>query len=154
MMNNIYDSKDFQEINASQKRLVIKYVLFLILFIIVLTISCFTIKNNILLTVIFASLLFVVIFSSIVFWKVKYGILNKHKAFIDDMEMGVKNDYVGYFEKKELSEEEDFDSYIFNSSNKKTGFMIHSLYSVDFTEGERYHIEHVGNYIYRWENIK
>ena len=153
-MNYIYKTNEIEKLSEKQKRLVIKYVLFVIGFIIVLTFSCFTVKNNILLTAIFASILLVVIFSSIVFWKVKYGILNKHKAFIDDMEMGVKNDYSGHFEKKESSDSEDFDSYIFNSSNKKTSFLIHRHYSIDFIEGEKYHVEHVGNYIYRWEIIK
>jgi len=74
---------------------------------------------------------------------------------MDNMEMGSKSDLAGYFVMKESAkEDENFDSYIFISLNKKTSLLIHRLYSVDFKEGEKYHIEYVGNYIYRWEHTK
>ena len=154
-MNKIYDFEQIEEIRAEQKKLIFRYVFFVLCFIVAVAISCIVVKNNILLTVIFAFLLLCLIIVSILLWKIKYGILNEYKKFLDNMETGKRTDYVGEFEGKiECSgEEESFDSYIFVYLGKKTSFYIHKQCEVDFAKGKKYHIECIGSYICQWEII-
>lgn len=156
MMNNIYNFNDIEKIRSRQKRLVVGYALAVLCFIGVLALAFFILKNNIVLTVVFALLLFFFILSSIVFWKVKYVILSEHKTFLDNIETGIKSDYIGSFvgmDTDKLSEE-PFDSYIFVSTNKSTSFLVYNQYSPKFIKGEKYHIEYVGSYLYRWESVR
>lgn len=156
MMNNIYDFSQIQTMRYRQNKLILSYILYTLCFAVALVLSCYLVKSNLLLTIIFALLLLFFILFSIVFWKIKYGILNEYKLFLDNMEMGNREDYVGVFTGKvtSQSDEEPFDTYLFVSSNKKTSFLIHNQHPVQFSEGKRYHIEHVGSYVYQWEIIE
>lgn len=155
-MNKIYDFNELEEIGATQKRLIFQYVIYAICLIIAIAIACVFIKSNILLAAIFFVLLLFFALYSIVFWKIKYGILKKRKAFLDDMESGKREDYVGIFEEMLTSsgDEEDFDAYVFIASSKKTNLVIHKLNKVCFAKGKKYHIERVGACIYQWEIIE
>lgn len=155
MMNNIYGAGEPEVIGKRQKRLIISYALFAVLFVSLILLSCFGIENNILLTAVFALLLLTFLLFSVLFWKIKYGILREYNRFLENLEIGKREDYVGSFVEKQTAadEGESFDSYVFLSSGKKTGFLIHKGHSVDFSQGESYHLEHIGGYLYRWEII-
>lgn len=156
MMNNIYDFAQIQAIRYRQNKLIFSYVVYMLCFLGALALLCCLVENNILLTVILALLLFFFILFSIVFWKIKYGILNEHRLFLENMDTGNREDYVGVFAGKPASPSNDasFDAYSFVSSNKKTSFLIHNQYPVRFSEGKRYHIEHIGSYLCQWEMIE
>lgn len=155
-MNNIYDFNEIYEISSRQKKLIIEYVIFVICFLLALVLACIYLDNNILLTVVFAGALLTFILFSIVFWKVKYGILKEYKSFLDMLETGKSDSFVGIFERKfeESDDEEAFEKYVFISSNKKSEFLIHKLHRIDFIEGQKYHIECVGRYICQWEIVE
>ena len=155
-MNKIYDFNELEEIRARQNILIFQYVIYLLGFMITIAIACIFIKSNILLASIFFILLLFFALFSIVFWKIKYGILKKRKSFLDDMESGKREDYVGVFDEMLTSsgDEEDFDIYIFIASNKKTNLVIHKLNRACFLKGKKYHIEHVGACIYQWEIVE
>lgn len=155
MMNNIYDTGESEVIGKRQKRLIISYVLSAIVFLSIILLSCLGIENNILLTAVFALLLLAFLLFSVLFWKIKYGILRDYSRFLENMEIGKRDDYVGSFAEKltARNDGESFDSYVFLSSGKKTSFLIHKSRAVDFSQGENYHLEHIGGYLYRWETI-
>jgi hypothetical protein len=154
-MNKIYDFVEIEKIRSMMGKLIFKYVMFAICFVATITFACLLIKNNLLLTLIFAFLLLIFILASVLFWKIKYGILKSHRAFLENMELGKNDNFVGDFVKCEKNENEDdpFDAYIFASNGVRVKFLIHNKYAVCFTEGKRYHIEHIGNYVNQWEII-
>ena len=155
MMNNIYDFSEISELRDKQNKLIFQYVIYAICFVLALALACIAIENNILLTAMFAFTLLIFIFFSILFWKVKYRILDDYRKFLDDMETGKQDDYVGVFSGKSSlgSDDEPFSTYTFLSLGKETGFMIHNQHSVCFEKGKKYHIQHVGKYVYQWEII-
>ena len=153
MMSKIYDFGIIPKISAQQKRLVYSYIGFVILFAAALAIACVSIKSNLLLTIIFAVFLLCFILGSILFWKIKYGILKKYKMFLDNIETGNKEDFVGEFsERLAVVDDDECEVYIFESMSKKTGFLVHKQHSMDLIKGKRYHLECVGNYMYQWED--
>lgn len=155
MMNSVYDFSEIQLISDRQKRMIFGYVLVTFCFAILLTFICFTLKNSLLITLTFAILLSIFILASILFWKIKYGILNEYKVFLDNMETGNRSDYVGRFMgREEAAGEESFDRYIFIYSNKQTSFLIHKQHAVDFSKNVNYHIVHVGSYVYGWKDAR
>ena len=154
-MNKIYDFNQIEETREKQKRLIWMYVAALIFFAVVVATICLLIENNLVLTVIFAFILFFFILFSILFWKIKCGILKKYRVFLDNLESGNREDFVGVFENKISGDEDDFyDAYVFVSGNKKVNFLIHKQHSQCFADGKKYHIEHVGNYICQWKIIE
>ena len=154
-MNKIYDFNELEEIRVRQKRLIFQYIIYLVSLVAIIALACICIKNNILLTAVFFVLLLFFALFSVVFWKIKYGILKTRKSFLDDMESGKREDCVGIFEEMvtSSSDEEDFDKYTFIASNKKTNLVIHKQNRVCFLKGKKYHLEHIGGYIYQWEII-
>lgn len=155
MMNKIYDFDVVREISTQQKKLVYSYIWYTILFVVALIIACVSINSNVLLTVVFAVLLLCFIFGSILFWKIKYGIIKDYKVFLDNMETGNKEDFVGeYIEMFTAADEDTFDVYIFDFASKKVSFLVHKQHSLELIKGKKYHLEHVGKYIYRWETVK
>ena len=155
MMNDIYGRGEPEVIGRRQKRLIIYYAIFAVLFVSLILLLCLGIENNVLLTAAFALLSLAFLLFSIVFWKIKYGILREYSRFLENLEIGKRDDYVGSFvEKQAVTDEGDsFDSYVFLSSGKITSFLIHKGHPVDFSHGECYHLEHIGGYLYRWEKV-
>ncbi|MBO5716282.1 MAG: hypothetical protein J6S23_07835 [Clostridia bacterium] len=155
-MNKIYDFCELDEIRARQNKLIVNYVIYVLCFVVAIALACICIKNNILLAAIFFILLLFFALFSIVFWKIKYGLLKKRRLFLDDMESGKREDYVGIFEEmlSSLSDEDDFDTCVFVASNKKTNFLIHKQNRTCFLKGKKYHLLHVGNYVYQWKIIE
>lgn len=154
-MNKIYDFEIIREISTQQKKLIYSYIVCVILFVAALIIALVSIKSNLLLTIVFAVLLLCFILGSILFWKIKYGILKEYKTFLDDMEMGYKEDFVGEFsERLAIADDDRFDAYLFDSVTKKVSFLVHKQHSMDLIKGKRYHLECVGIYIYQWEDVK
>ena len=153
MMNNIYDFSEIQELRNKQNKLIFCYVAYLLCFIAAMGISFVAIQNNLLLTLVLAFILLFFILFSILFWKIKYGILDKYRSFLDDMETGKQDDYVGVFQSKTETEDDEvsFDTYVFLSAGKETGFLIHNQHKACFEKGKKYHVLHVGNYVYQWE---
>ncbi|MBR2381441.1 MAG: hypothetical protein IKA84_02985 [Clostridia bacterium] len=154
-MNNIYDFCEIEEIRIGQKRLIFQYVIYVICLICAVALACIYIKNNILFAAVFFFLVLFFALLSVVFWKIKYGFLKKRRLFLDDIESGKKEDYVGIFEENVLSssDEDDFDAYIFVASNKQTRFLIHKQNETRFEKGKKYHLLRVGEFIYQWEII-
>lgn len=155
MMNRIYDFGEIQEIRLYQRKLVLNYALYTLCFIAAIILSCILIKNNLVLTVVFAiAILFFILFS-ICFWKIKYGILDSFVSFLDDLDTGKKDECIGVFEARadDLTDSESFDIYIFTSSQEKVQFLIHRQHKVCFDEGKKYHLTHVGKYLYGWESL-
>ena len=154
-MNKIYDFNQIEETRGKQKTLILAYIAASIFLIAVVAAIWILIENNVVLTFVFALVLFSFILFSIVFWKIKYGILKKYCTFLDNLESGNREDYVGVFYKNTVDDNDDFyDTYVFVSGNDKVNFLIHKQHSQAFTEGKKYHIEHVGNYICQWEIIE
>lgn len=156
MKNNIYDFNEIQAVRLKEKSLIWQYAIYLLCFIAFLMLCITFIKNLVFLTFIFAiSLLFFILFS-IVFWKIKYGILEKYRVFLDSLEMGKRSEYVCIFKNKleNLNENEDFDNYVFAFSSKQMNFLIHRQHSVNFIEGKKYYLECVGSYICQWEIVE
>lgn len=154
-MNKIYDFCEIEEMRAREKKLIFRYIVYVICAFATITIAYIYIENNILLSAIFFILLFFFVLFSIVFWKIKYGFLKKRRIFLDSVETGKGEDFVGIFEESLLSssDEDDFDVYVFIASNKKTNLLIHKQNRAHFLEGEKYHLLCVGNYVYQWEII-
>lgn len=155
MMNRIYDFSQIQEAREKQNKLILSYIVYLICLVGVIVLVGLLVDNNLSFTIICALILFIFILFSIAFWKIKYGILKEYRVFLDNMETGKREDYVGVFEEKigVQSDEESFDTYVFINSNKKTELLIHKQYSICFLKGKKYHIESVGKYVYQWEII-
>ena len=154
-MNKIYDFCEIEEIRAREKKLIFRYIVYVICIVFAIALAYTYIENNILLSAIFFILLFFFVLFSIVFWKIKYGFLKKRRIFLDSIESGKGEDFVGTFEEILLSssDEDDFDVYVFIASSKKTNLLIHKQNRAHFLEGEKYHLLCVGNYIYQWEII-
>lgn len=154
-MNNIYDFSQITELDRQRKRLILGYVIYALFVFGILISACFIIKNNILLTLIFTLILLVFTFSSIIFWKIKYAILRDGIAFLENMEIGIKSDFVGIFIGVEARENDDaFDQYTFRDAGGNVTYLIHKSCPASFTVGEKYHTEQVGSYIYRWEKYE
>ena len=154
-MNKIYDFCEIEEIRAREKKLIFRYIIYVLCAAVAIALTCIFIKNNIFLSTIFFILLFFFVLFSIVFWKIKYGFLKKRRIFLDSVESGKGEDFVGIFEKILLSssDEDNFDVYVFMTSNQKTNLLIHKQNRAHFLEGEKYHLLCVGNYVYQWEII-
>ena len=101
-------------------------------------------------------LLLAFILFSVVFWKIKYGILQEYKVFLDKLETGMREDYVGIFKRKIEKDDDDgqFVCYVFESKAKENSFLIHKKQGVSFYKGKNYHLECVGNYICQWEILE
>ena len=155
MMNKIYDFELVEELRKKQSKLILNYVIFVICFLVALLLTFALIDSNLLLTILFALLTFSFSLFSIVFWKVKYGILKEYSAFLDNIETGKREDFVGIFARKENADSHlgCFDTYVFTYLDKETAFFARIEHSVEFSVGGKYHLEHVGNYVYQWEVI-
>ena len=154
-MNNIYDFSQTSELERQKRRLIFGYVIYLLFLFGIIISSFFVVKNVILLTLIFALILLVFIFSSIIFWKIKYAILRDNIAFLENLEIGNKSDFVGVFLGLEARiNDEHFDRYAFQGDGGKVTYLIHKGCRADFTVGEKYHTEQVGSYILRWEKYE
>lgn len=154
-MNKIYDFCEIEEIRAREKKLIFRYIIYVFCAVVAIALTCVFIKNNIFLSTIFFILLFFFVLFSIVFWKIKYGFLKKRRIFLDSIESGKGEDFVGTFEESLLSssDEDDFDVYVFTASSKKTNLLIHKQNRTHFIVGKKYHLLCVGDYIYQWEII-
>ena len=153
MMNKIYDFSEIGELRTRQNKLIFQYLIYAVCFVLVLILSCVVIENNVVLSLAFATLLFIFILYSVLFWKIKYGLLDEHRRFLDDMETGKQDDYVGVFCHKVEATDESFSTYVFLSSGRERRFLIHNQYPVCFEKGKNYHIVHIGKYVYQWEII-
>ncbi len=155
-MNNIYDFNEIYDAQEKQKKLIFQYVISAICFVVILVLACALIKNSALLTAIFSLVLLAFILFSVVFWKIKYGILQEYKVFLDNLETGKREDYVGIFKRKIEKDDDDeqFVGYVFASSTKETCFLIHKKQKMSFDEGKKYHVACVGNYICQWEILE
>ena len=154
-MNKLYDFNHIQEAREKQKGLIIAYAFYVICFIGIIIPILLFVENNALISVIFALLLFAFILFSVAFWTIKYGILNRYKLFLDNMETGKRDEYIGIFKEKisAADDKDQFDIYVFEISNKKTKFLIYKQCSPELSVGRKYHFESVGNYVYQWKII-
>ena len=154
-MNKIYDFSQIERIRKQFFPLIMRYVLFVLCCIVAIAVACAMIENNVLLTLIFALLVLCFLLGSVLFWRIKYRLLKSYMTFLDNMETGKREDYVGKFEEKisSLDDCEQFDIYVFDNSSAKTSFLIHKQHPMSFAKGQKYHLEHIGNYLYQWENI-
>jgi len=155
MLSEVYNFSEIDDLRLKQKRLIASYILYVVCFIVAIGFACVTVKDNLLLTLIFASVLLFFIFYSIIFWKIKYGIIYKYKSFLEDIETGKSENFVGVFEEKlDASKEEfPFETYVFLSSDGRKEFLVYNHCSVHFEKRKKYHIENIGDYLCRWENI-
>ena len=153
-MNKIYDFEQIYAVKAAEKRLILRCVLYLLCFAAVIFIACITVENNLLLTVIFAVLLLLFILFSIVFWKIRFVTLKEYESFLDKLDTGRHEDYVGTFIGESNSCDESFCSYVFMSANKEESFLIHKLNRIELEKNKKYHIEYIGKYMYQWEIIE
>ena len=152
-MNRVYDFEQIYTVKEAEKELIIRYILYLLCFVAAVLIACITLENNLLLTVIFAVLLLLFILFSIIFWKIRFGILKEYESFLDKLESGKHEDYVGTFIGEINSFDEYFDCYVFISSDKESSFLIRKVNRVELKKNKKYHIEHIGKYICQWEII-
>lgn len=154
-MNRIYDFYHIQDTRARQNKLIISYIFCAICFICIIVLGLLFVNNNALLSVLFALISFAFILFSVAFWKIKYGILNKYRLFLDNMESGKREEYIGIFKEKicVADDKEQFDRYIFEISNKEKEFLIYKQYSPELSVGKKYHFESVGNCVYQWEIV-
>ena len=155
MMNKLYDFYHIQETREKQKELTIAYAFYVICFIGIIVPILIFVEDNALISVIFALLLFGFILFSVAFWRIKYGVLNRYKLFLENMEMGKRDEYIGAFKEKicATDDKDQFDIYVFEISNKRTKFLIYKQCSLEFLVDRKYHFESVGNYVYQWEII-
>lgn len=153
MMNRIYDFSQIGDIRARQKKLIFSYALYSLCFIVSLIIFNIFIKNNLLLTLIFAVVLLTFILFSVCFFKIKYGILEKYRSFLDDLETGKAEEYIGVFEKKTGANEDEewFDICDFSSTEGNKSFLVHKQTKIEFEEGRKYHLTYVGKYMLEWK---
>lgn len=154
-MNKVYGFDQIEKIQVMQRKLIFQYIAYLLVFVFVIALLCVFLSNNILLTLIFFVLASGFILYSILFWKIKYGILQRHKTFLDNLESGKRDDYVGVFKCKTISNsDEEFNAYVFSSNGKTMSFLVHNQYPICFSKEKKYHIECIGKYIYQWEIIE
>ena len=154
-MNKIYNFSEIPKIRRSQNKLIFRYIIYAICFFAAIAICCLTVKNNIILTLIFAILSFIFILFSVCFWKIKYGVLREYGLFLDNMEMGNTSELICMYEgKTETAGDESFDSYIFTSSGESLVFLVHNQHSVAFKIGSKYRLLHVGKYLIEWEEAE
>ena len=156
MMNRIYGFNEAEEIILRQKKLIGYYILLVLCFVFAILVSCFAIKNNILLTVVFATLLLSFMLFSICFWKIKYGILEKYKSHLENLETGKREEFRGTFVKilDDTEMGEDFNVYVFASSTEEMEFLVHKQKKICFDVGKSYCITHIGKYLFEWGNIE
>ena len=152
-MNNVYDLLEITELQKKQNGLIVRYIIYLICFFASVLLLLFAIEDNLLLTAIFAFVLLFFIFFSILFWKIKYGILNSYRSFLDDLETGKQDDYVGVYKRKVCIDCKGigFDEYIFISSAKERAFRVLCECEIGFDEEKEYHLVYIGDYLYQWE---
>ena len=152
-MNKIYDFSELRNIRLRERRLVLSYLLYALGFAAVLILLSVFIKNNLLLTLIFFAVMLCFLLFSVCFWRIKYGILEGYRSFLDDIETGRADEYIGVFEGKTeaMRDGEWFDVYDFTSSEGSTSFLVHRQKKIGFVEGIRYHLACVGKYILEWE---
>ena len=155
MMNKIYDFYDIQEARSRQNKLILSYIIYVVCFVCLVVLTLLFVDNNASISIFFALLLFVFVLFSVAFWRIKYGILNKYRIFLDNMESGKREEFIGIFKEKICAsdDKEQFDRYIFEISNKRTEFLVYRQCSLELSVGRKYHFESVGNYVYQWENI-
>ena len=152
-MNNLYDLAEISELQKKQNGLIARYVIYFICFLASAIMLTVLIEDNLLLTVILAFLLLFFILFSISFWKIKYGIISSYRSFLEDLETGKQEDYVGVYVGKSTADRSDLnlDEYIFLTSGKECAFRALSESAVAFEEGKEYHLLHIGEYLYQWE---
>lgn len=153
MMNNIYDFNGIDRIGHRLRGYICGYILYSLCIFCLIALDFLFVHNPLLASFIFAIVLLIYILSSVVFLKIKYAILKEHRDFLENMDMGLKKDFLGIFLRKaEQTCENDFafNNFVFLGANGEVSLSVHKSCSADFTVGEKYHIEQVGNYIYRW----
>ncbi len=155
MMNKIYDFDLIYLLKARQKRVIFSILLLFLGFLGLTAIFCAVIENNILLTAIFALLLSAFLIFSVLIYKIKYLGLSELAAFLDNMETGSREEYMGIFKEKTCVEGEDehFDKYSFVFSDGERELLVHKTHSQELSKGEKYRLECVGSYLYQWESV-
>lgn len=155
-MNNIYDLSQIRELEGQRKRLIFNFVISVLCALGVIAAACLLIENALILTLVFSLVMLSLGVWSVLFWRIRYAILREHIAFLENMEMGNKSDFVGIFVGVEKSEDADgyFDRYVFRAAGREETFLVHSGCPVDLVSGEKYHTEQVGSYIFRWEKYE
>ena len=154
-MNKIYDFSQIDRVRKQINALIVKYVIFVLICLVSIAIACAVIDNNVLLTAVFALVVLCLALGSILLWKIKYGILKGFLAFLDGMETGNIEDFVGTFDQKisSLSDSEPFDTYVFEDASGEKKFLIHKQHKQSFIKGRKYHVLYVGNYLSQWESL-
>ena len=155
-MNTIYDFNEIERIGQKLCGYIGGFILYSLCIFGLIVIDLLLVRNPLFASLIFALVLLIYILSSVVFWKIKYAILKEHLTFLENMDMGLKKDFVGVFLRTAETCENDtaFNNYVFLGANGEEHFVIRKSCSVSFATGEKYHIEQVGNYIYRWEKYE
>ena len=100
MMNKIYDFYDIQEARSRQNKLILSYIICVVCFVCLVVLTLLFVDNNALISIFFALLLFVFVLFSVAFWRIKYGILNKYRIFLDNIESGKREEFIGIFKEK------------------------------------------------------
>lgn len=155
-MNNIYDFSVIEKIGRRLRGYIGGFILYSLCIFSLIVLDLLLVHKPLLASLIFGIFLLIYILSSVIFWKIKYAILKQHLTFLENMDMGLKKDFVGEFVKTEDTCEKDapFNSCVFLGANGNVPLLIHKSCSINFAKGEIYHIEQVGNYIYRWEKYE
>ena len=151
-MNNIYDYNEIERIGRRLRGYIAGFIIYSLCILCLIVVDLLLVHNPLFASLIFALVLLIYILSSLAFWKIKYAILKEHLAFLENMDMGLKKDFAGVFLRTEEAYEKDasFNNYVFLGANGEVPLLIHKSCSVSFSKGKKYHIEQVGNYIYRW----
>jgi hypothetical protein len=148
MMNKVYDFENIDKIRERTGRLILRYIVIAVGFFMLVALDFVLVENNLLLTLIFAVLMLLFILFSLVYFRVSVGILREYRIFLEKLEMGRQSDFVGVFEGVNFSESNDkYECYVFSSER----FFVRRETPIMFSQGEKYHLEHIGKYIYRWE---
>ena len=156
-MNNIYNYNEIERIGRRLRGYVGGFVLYSLCIFSLSVLDLLLVHKPLLASLLFGTVLLIYILSSVTFWKIKYAILKQHLTFLENMDMGLKKDFAGIFLRKaEQTCENDFafNNFVFIGANGEVSLLVHKSCSADFTVGEKYHIEQVGNYIYRWEKYE
>lgn len=156
-MNNIYNYNEIERIGRRLRGYIAGFIICSLCILCLIVVDLLLVHNPLFASMIFALVLLIYILSSLAFWKIKYAILKEHLAFLENMDMGLKKDFAGIFLRKaEQTCENDFafNNFVFLGANGEVSLLVHKSCSADFTVGEKYHLEQVGNYIYRWEKYE
>ena len=151
-MNNIYDLSDIQIIGRTLRGYIGGFTIYSLCVFGLIMADLLLIHMTFVAVMIFAIIILLYILSAILFWKIKYAILKQHMMFLENMDMGMKSEAVATFiGMADIYDEDDsFDHYNFRGGSGDMVLLIHKGYSVSFVKGEKYYIEQVGSYIYRW----